>query len=249
MADFNTEQFYNNIADKYNWFFSSREKIMENQADEIKTILEKYNAKTILDCSCGNGLQAISLAKQGYIVDGGDISENMLKKAAEFAKEENININFRQADFRELEKIFFDKYDCVLSWGNAIPHLMTEEDIKKAVSSIYRRLNENGIAIIEMSNFDNILASKNRFIPMRINDIKEGFRYSILYVLDYLPESVLYNIIYLMENLETGEKKMEHESVYYNPIKKTDFLIYLEDAGFNKIYVDENNRVCYIAQK
>jgi len=242
-----TMDFYDKIADKYNWFFSSREKNMECQMGELKPILEKYNVKTILDCSCGDGLQAIALAKQGYVVDGGDISANMLKNAVEFAEEENVKINFRQADFRALENTFTDKYDCVLSYGNAIPHLMTDGDVRKAACSIYKRTNK--IAVLEMRNYDDLMTAQNRFLPMRINDVKDGFRYSILYVLDYLPGLIRYNIVYLMENLETGEKRMEYESVDYNPIRKDDFLAHLKAAGFAKVDVEENqSRIMYIAE-
>ena len=221
---------------------------MEAQAKEIAAVLEKFEVKTILDCSCGDGLQAIELAKLGYAVDGGDISVNMLKKAAEYAEKENVAINFRQVDFRELEKKITKTYDCVLSWGNSIPHLMTADDIKKAVRSIYNRLNADGIAIVEMRNYDEMLANKNRFLPMRINDVKDRFRYSILYVFDYFPDFVRFNIVYLIENLETSEKYMEQESVDYNPIKRADFIEYLKEAGFVKVDV-VGNRNCFVAQK
>ena len=244
------ENFYDKIADKYNWFFSSRNNLMEREFDELKPILEKYNVKRILDCSCGDGIQAIALAKHGYTVDGGDISGNMINKAAEYAEKENVKINFKQADFRELENSFAGKYDCVLSWGNSIPHLLNNHDIKKAVSSIYSRINDGGIAVINMRNYDAMLAAKNRFHPMRINDIQDGFRYSILYVFDYLPEIIRFNIVYLIENIETGEKHMEQESVDYNPIKKDEFTAHLKDAGFVQTDVAEDaGSICYIARK
>jgi SAM-dependent methyltransferase len=248
MQMFNAEYFYNKVANKYNWFFSSRENFMENSLNQLKPILEQFNVKTVLDCSCGNGLQAIPLAKEGYAVDASDISDNMLKEAIEFAKQENVKINFKRVDFRELENTFTNMYDCVLSWGNSIPHLMTDEDIIKAVTSIYNRVNENGIAIIGMRNYDEMIAAKKRFLPMRINEIKDGFRYSILYVFDYLPQIIRFNIVYLIENIETGEKHMEQETVDYNPILRDDFISYLKEAGFRKINVMGDNG-CYIAQK
>ena len=80
MSEFNATAFYDTIANKYNWFFSSRDSVTERFMKQINPILEQFEIKTILDCSCGDGLQAIPLAKQGYSVDGGDISANMLKK-------------------------------------------------------------------------------------------------------------------------------------------------------------------------
>ena len=44
-------------------------------------------------------------------------------------------------------------------------------------------------------------------------DVRDGLRYSILYVFDYIPGVIRFNIVYLIENMETGEKYTEHESV------------------------------------
>jgi len=246
MSEFSVGKFYEGIADKYNWFFSSRSNIMERQASQIIPILEQFNVKTILDCSCGDGLQAIPLARHGYSVDGGDISAGMVKKAIEYARKENLNIDFKEADFRELEKKFTKTFDCVLTMGNSIPHLMTDEDIRKALISIYNRINPNGIAIVEMRDYDKMLEEKNRFMPMRINDIQGGFRYSILYIFDYLPNTIRFNVVYLIEYLETSEKFMEQDSVELNPIKQVDFIKNLQDVGF--VNVDYKDGI-YIAQK
>ena len=87
----------------------------------------------------------------------------MLKKASEYADKEGLKKKFLQADFRELEKVFIKTYDCVLSMGNSIPHLMTNEDIEKAVLSIYNRINPKGISVIEIRDYDKMLAEKNDF--------------------------------------------------------------------------------------
>ena len=81
---------------------------------------------------------------------------------------------------------------------------------------------------------------------MRINDIQDGFRYSILYVFDYLPKVIRFNIVYLIENMATNEKFMEQESVDYNPIKQDDLIRFLKTVGFANI--DYRNGL-YIAKK
>ena len=123
---------------------------------------------------------------------------------------------------------------------------MTDEDIEKAVSSIYNRINPNGIAVIEIRDYDKMLEEKKRFRPMRIHDTRDGFRYSILYVFDYLPKIIRFNIVYLIENLETNEKFMEQESVDYNPIKQADLINFLKSAGFASVDYRDG---LYIAQK
>lgn len=250
METFAPEIFYDNIADKYHWFFSSWDKIMERQTKQISSILEKYNVKTILDCSCGSGLQAIGLAKHGYSVDGGDISQNMIEQARKNAKEAGVNVNFKQADFRELKQYFTQEYDAVISWGNSIPHLMNNDDIAKALKNIYACIKTGGIALFDMRNYDVMLRDSKRFLPMRINDIKDNARYSIVYVFDYLDNLIRFNILYLIEDLATGEKRMETESVDYNPIQKQQFINMLTQTGFRNIIVEEDiTDIHYFAEK
>ena len=97
-----------------------------------------------------------------------------------------------------------------------------------------------------MRDYDKMLAEKNRFHPMRRNDIQDGFRYSVLYVFDSLPNIIRFNIVYLIENMETGEKFMEQECVDYSPIKRADFVARLKEAGFVNV---EYRCWIYIAQK
>lgn len=250
MSNYTPEDFYDKISNKYHWFFSSWENIMGQEVSLIQPILDKYNVKTVLDCSCGSGLQAIGLTKNGFTVDGCDISQSMIDKAYDLCRRENFNIVFKKCDFRELESAYNNKFDAVISWGNSIPHMMTEADILKALSSIYSRINDGGIALFDMRNYDVMLEKKKRFHPMRINDVKDDKRYSLLFVFDYLESFIRFNVIYLIEDLKTGEKHMEFESVDYNPIKKNDFVKMLTQVGFKNIVIDENKRdIHYIAEK
>lgn len=85
---------------------------------------------------------------------------------------------------------------------------------------------------------------------MRINDVQDGFRYSILLVFDYLPDLVRFNTIFLIENISTGEKNMVQESVDCNPIKKSDMMSHLKAVGFVDVDIIENERtVSCIAKK
>jgi 2-polyprenyl-3-methyl-5-hydroxy-6-metoxy-1,4-benzoquinol methylase len=59
--------------------------------------------KNILDIACGTGRHAIPLAKLGYRVTAFDLSKEMLDIAKEKAKKENVRIEFKQEDMKELE--------------------------------------------------------------------------------------------------------------------------------------------------
>lgn len=87
----------------------------------------------ILDCDCGIGTQTIGLGKLGYNVTASDISEAELAEARKRAKGNKVDISFRQADFRAPEEAFAEKFDIVIAMDNALPHMLTKENLASVV--------------------------------------------------------------------------------------------------------------------
>ena len=116
--------------------------------------------------------------------------------------------------------------------------------------SIYDCLKDDGIAIIEIRNYDKMLQEKNRFLPLRIHEEKDDKVISILYVFDYLEDRIRFNVVYLIEEKSTGEKRIEVEAVDYNPIRSYVFMELLNEAGFVDIQKAEcGPNVQYTAAK
>ncbi len=207
MTNHTAKKFYNNIAEKYHWFFSSWDDVMQRQMQELTPLLQKHKVKTVLDCACGTGLQAIGLANAGFEVIGSDLSKGMLEAAEKNAGKAGISIKLIQADFKELRNRVEGEFDAVICMGNSIPHLMNKEDIAKALANIYKCVKPGGLAVFDTRNYDKMLLEKQRFLPMRINAEKDGNIVSVLYVFDYLDNIIRFNIVYLIEDKKTGGKK------------------------------------------
>jgi glycine/sarcosine N-methyltransferase len=236
MCNHQTEKFYENIAEKYHWFFSSWDEVMKRQMQELVPLLKKYKVKTILDCSCGTGLQTIGLAKEGFSVVGSDLSDKMLDIARRNTEKEGVTgIVFIKSDFGEIRSKFDGTFDAVISFGNSIPHLHSNSEILKAFKNIYDCLKNGGIAIFDIRNYDDLLIKKPKFLPMRIHAEKDGNIVSILYVFDYLQNLVRFNVVYLIEEKSSGHKSIEVEIIDYNPIKSEVFVNLLKEVGFISI--------------
>jgi 2-polyprenyl-3-methyl-5-hydroxy-6-metoxy-1,4-benzoquinol methylase len=100
-------------------------------------ILSKFEVKSpkpisLLDCSCGIGTQAIVLAKQGFKVTATDLSSKSVLRAKKEASTFQVEINFGISDMRSLAQNVSGNFDVVLSADNAIPHLLTDEDLLTA---------------------------------------------------------------------------------------------------------------------
>lgn len=96
----------------------------------------------LLDMGCGTGWTSVLYAKRGYIVDGQDISKDMIDLANRNKNSEDLsNLNFIESDYESFR--CQDKYDCVIFYDS----LHHAENEKAALETAYRCLKENGIAI------------------------------------------------------------------------------------------------------
>ena len=94
------EKLFENYARKYD-----QESFTQGTAGECDFIEKEISFdknQRILDVGCGTGRHAIELARRGYSVTGIDISEAMLQRAREKAMEAGVQVDFLQADARNL---------------------------------------------------------------------------------------------------------------------------------------------------
>ncbi|MBU2586090.1 MAG: class I SAM-dependent methyltransferase, partial [Bacteroidetes bacterium] len=105
----------------------------------------------ILDIGCGTGRHSIELAKRGYTVVGIDLSESMLKRAKEKAANENIKIDFIQADARHLD--YNNEFDLIIMLcEGAFPLMETDEMNYTILKNAANALTRNGKLIFTTLN-------------------------------------------------------------------------------------------------
>ena len=98
------KQWYESLFENYGKKYDS-ENFTHGTVGECDFIEKEINfnkSLKILDVGCGTGRHAIELSKRGYCVTGIDLSESQLKRAKEKAKENNLIIDFRCHDARNL---------------------------------------------------------------------------------------------------------------------------------------------------
>ncbi len=144
--------------------FGQIAKHMENDAEEFVARLHLKTGMRVLDVGCGTGNQAIPAARIGAQVAAVDIAPNLLAQAAERAKQEGLNIDFREADAEALP--FADgEFDVVMSMFAA----MFAPRPEMVVAEALRVCRPGGL--IAMGNWtrDSLVARQNvimaRFVP------------------------------------------------------------------------------------
>ena len=176
-----TQTFYDNLAAHYDKLFLDWQATTHEQA----LILDKLFAESgfdrnarVLDCACGIGTQAIGVAALGYNVTASDISNVELQEARERAAKNNVDIRFKNSDFRALSDTFSEQFDIIICMDNALPHMLTKEDLEKAVQSITGQLSDGGIFVASIRDYDAMLADKPPYSPPYIHKTENGQRVS-----------------------------------------------------------------------
>jgi len=176
-----TQTFYDDLATQYDKLFQDWREATREQAIILDRLfresgLEK-NAR-ILDCACGIGTQAIGLAAMGYDVTASDISDGELAEAGKRAEEEQVSIRFVHADFRALEDVFPEQFDIVLAMDNALPHMLSGEDLDAAIGSMAQRIAPGGLFVASIRDYDALLKDKPLYSPPYIHKTEAGQRVS-----------------------------------------------------------------------
>lgn len=136
------QEFYDRLADEYHLIFGSWDEAAKWQGEVLDMLLRSETGRgslSILDCSCGIGTQAVGLALLGHRLTATDLSSRSVQRAKEEAERFGVEITFGTADFRALEWSVKGTFDAVISFDNALPHMMSRNHLLSAAQSSARR--------------------------------------------------------------------------------------------------------------
>jgi SAM-dependent methyltransferase len=151
-------------AELYDLFYGAKPYAAE--AGYLHDLLRRLSGRPVrrvLDIACGTGSHAIELERLGYDVVGSDISEDMLARARERAREASSAVHFETHDMRFLE-VQSGPFDAVLCLFDAIGHVQTTAAIKQTLRAVHRHLRDDGLFVLE---FWHAAAMAGRHDPVR----------------------------------------------------------------------------------
>ena len=120
----------------------------------IKLIPPSKDIK-VLDIGCGEGKDAVYMAKQGYTVYAFDITKSGINKTLKMAKEKNIEVNAFIADINDFN--IDEKFDIIYSTGTI--QYLDDDKIDEFFKKVQSMTKPNGI------NWFNVFVDKP-FIPL-----------------------------------------------------------------------------------
>ena len=136
-------QFYNCIAEKYDFIFPLSPAHQTFFVDELQ-------GHTVLDVGDATGNLTAYLSSQGYEVTAIDLSERLIAKASE------KGIIVKQLNMLNIDTLpAFDNIVCI---GNTLPHLDSKTSVQLFLQKAYGQLTQGGKLILQLVNFQKYFA-------------------------------------------------------------------------------------------
>ncbi len=160
--DASPADFYDEMADDYHLIFANWDASIARQARVITGLLRGHGLTSgaVLDASCGIGTQALGLAGSGFNMTATDISPASVQRCAREAATRGLSITTAVADLRTLDVPGAGEFAAVLSFDNALPHLLDDGDLQAACGSLRRVLCPGGALLASIRDYDTVLRER-----------------------------------------------------------------------------------------
>jgi D-alanyl-D-alanine dipeptidase len=189
-------------------------------------IFKQFRVRRILDTACGTGMHAIAFHDWGCHVTATDISLPMVEKSRENAGDRAIE--FSQAGFTELAKTG-GAFDAVTCLGNSLPHVLSDEELDRSLSSMFDVLLPGGVLVMHQNNYDRILHNRERFMPLAQSK-KEGNEHLFLRFFDFNEDNLTFNVVTLSR--KNGLWEMTTDASTHRALTRELIVERLKKAGF-----------------
>lgn len=230
------DDFYDRLAPFFHLIYADWNGSISRQACQIKSILAELSgsqANSILDAACGIGTQSLGLAQLGYAVTASDLSAGAVERARREAERRGLSIDFSVADMRELFEHHQREFDVVIACDNSIPHLLSDQEIRRALEQMHRCTSPGGCCLVSVRDYAEELLSGVQMKPYGVRQ-DAGQRYVVFQVWEFFGE--IYELsLYLMEDAGEDVCQARVMRTRYYAISVERLTELMQEAGFVEV--------------
>ncbi|WP_102271748.1 class I SAM-dependent methyltransferase [Cytobacillus massiliigabonensis] len=209
--------FYKILTPYYDQIFPSNKNTKQFLAENLR------KGGKLLDVGAGTGNMALALAKEGYNVTATEPEEKMAEEIRKKALDETISLHAEAKAMQQLDE-FTETYDGIYCIGNTLAHLRNLEEIDQFLQTAFKKLNKNGVFILQIVNFERVLVNKDFSFPVIR---KENFEFQRHY--EIAEENILFTTTLIADG------KTQSNTIPLYPATVSQLLPILESCGFKEI--------------
>jgi len=230
---------YETFAADYDWLFDDdvlTDGGAINYPAAARLLQRTGPGRTVLDASCGTGINAAALARRGFDVWATDGSEAMVEQAAARFRREQLAIPARRSLWADLPSTLAERFDIVLCVGNSLVHAVGRDAMVEALTGLRRMARPGGHVV--------------RVAPRVLT--RHGRRCLSFYAWE-IPERLHdEHVAHIAFVFEDGDDARTHEyPVSFRPFTVAELRERLELAGLREVdsdFDDSGDQYCLIAE-
>ena len=230
-----TQRFYDELAPYYHLIFRDWKQTVVRQGqalDDLVRLRKVPRPRSVLDCSCGIGTQAIGLALRGYDVHGTDLSPQAVERARREAAGFGVSVTFEVADFRALDVQVSGTFDLVISCDNALPHCLTRDDLLLATENMRAKLKSGGLLLVSIRDYDRLLHERPR---ATMPDVHDNGKRVVFQIWNWQTDGLTYGVDYFILRDHAGQWETFHQTMAFRALPKGELIDVLGVVGFSDI--------------
>ena len=222
-----TVDFYQGLAEHYDSMTRFAERL-QSETERLAIWRQKLACHSVVDVGCGTGLHSIALAKLGLQVTAIDPELAMLKVAAENAATYGVTLRLLAGTMQNLHRHLTAKQDALFCLGNTLPHLLTDRSLYAGLRSAHKVLRPGGALVIQLLNYQRILAQQERIVQINRTDETEWIRFY-----DFLDGRIRFNVLMIQGSCAPFHHRLF--STLLRPYQRKELHSTLQACGFAKI--------------
>ncbi len=180
-----------------------------NPAPLVERFSKYIKIDSVLDIGCGDGRDAVFLARKGFKVTAIDTRQKAIDAAKELAKNNGVTVNFLLKDVREY---VFPKnhYQAIIALNSLF--FLRKKDFYAAINNIKKSLASGGIAIISSFTINDSMFDKIRAENEKVGkgEFKSGDEQHFWYFLEHNELSRFFDDFEILFHKETLTQDIGH---------------------------------------
>jgi len=219
--------FYEGLAPDYDAMTAFGDRFVRERPF-IRLLVERFSIRRAADAGSGTGFHALLLAELGVDVTAVDLSAAMVRKLRAHATDRALRLRASVGDIRELPRHLGAPVDAVVCMGNTLAHLVRDDELEEALQAFASSLKSGGVALIQLVNFDRLLADRPT-----IQSIRQDGGVTFVRFYEYDSRGVRFHLLKIWNEGSTTTHRLQ--SVRLHPLRQETMKRALKHAGFAEV--------------